>query len=173
MSTCVSASQSSRRFVSDLLFLVFVHFSQCQEVFDQEHEVDAAQSGEAFPHGVQILLPPIVEMRLRARLKLLVVVMAALRLRTHTTHKKSTTDLELISTSWRSTPTHVRDEVQEGVSAQRAHGQRHQEAEQELEEDFVHERDEDDAEQRQQTDDGDGEEAAKPRCKQTNIRNKI
>lgn len=58
--------------------------------------------------------------------------------------------------------------MQEGVSAQRSHGQRHQEAEQELEEDFVHERDEDDAEQRQQTDDGDGEEAAKPRCKQTN-----
>lgn len=89
MSTYVSAS---RRFVSDLLFLVFVHFSQRQEVFDQEHEVDAAQSGEALPHGVHILLP-IVEMRLlRARLKLLVVMMAALRLRTHTSHRKSKTD---------------------------------------------------------------------------------
>lgn len=64
------------------------------------------------------------------------------------------------------------DEVQEGVAAQRAHGQRHQEAEEELEENFVHERDEDDAEQRQQADDGDGEEPADPRCNtNTSFRN--
>lgn len=60
--------------------------------------------------------------------------------------------------------THVGDEVQEGIAAQRAHSQGHQEAEQELEEDPVHERDEDHAQQRQQADDGDGEEAAGPRC---------
>lgn len=62
--------------------------------------------------------------------------------------------------------THVWDEVKQGVAAQRAHRQRHQEAEQELEEDFAHERDEDDAEQREQADDGDGDEAAQPGCRQ-------
>lgn len=55
-------------------------------------------------------------------------------------------------------------EVQEGVAAQRSHGQRHQEAEEELEEDPVHERDEDDAEQGEHADDGDGDEAADPGC---------
>lgn len=59
--------------------------------------------------------------------------------------------------------THVRYEVQEGVSAQRAHSQRHQEAEQELEEDAVHQRDEHHASQGQQADDGDGDKAAGPR----------
>lgn len=59
------------------------------------------------------------------------------------------------------------DEVQQGVAAQRAHGQRHQEAEQELEEDLPHERHEDDAEQREQADDGDGDEAAQPGCRRT------
>lgn len=58
--------------------------------------------------------------------------------------------------------------MKEGVAAQRADGQRHQEAEEELEEDLVHERDEHDAEQRQQADDGDGDDAADPRCQRTN-----
>lgn len=58
--------------------------------------------------------------------------------------------------------THVRDEVEEGVAAQRADRQRHQEAEEELEEDPVHERDEDDPDQGQQADDGDGGDAADP-----------
>lgn len=60
--------------------------------------------------------------------------------------------------------THVRDEVQKGVAAERAHGQRNQEAKQELEEDFVHERHEHHAQKRQQADDRDGQEAAQPRC---------
>ena len=51
--------------------------------------------------------------------------------------------------------THVGDEMKEGVAAQRADGQRDQEAEEELEENSVHERDEDDAEQGEQADDGD------------------
>lgn len=54
--------------------------------------------------------------------------------------------------------------MKEGVAAQRADSQRHQEAEEEVEENFVHERDEDDAEQGEQADDGDGDEAADPRC---------
>lgn len=57
------------------------------------------------------------------------------------------------------------DEMKEGVAAERADGQRHQEGEQKLEEDVAHQRDEDDAEQRQQADDGDGDEAADPRCR--------
>lgn len=59
------------------------------------------------------------------------------------------------------------DEMQQGVAAQRADGERHQEAKEEFKEDFAHERDEDDAKQRQQADDGDGDEAAEPRCKHT------
>lgn len=54
--------------------------------------------------------------------------------------------------------------MKEGIAAQRADSQRHQEAEEEVEENFVHERDEDDAEQGEQADDGDGDEAADPRC---------
>lgn len=66
----------------------------------------------------------------------------------------------------------MRNEVQEGVAAQRSHGQRHQEAEQELEEDSVHERDEEDAQQGQRADDGDGDEAADPGCnKPQSVRN--
>lgn len=60
--------------------------------------------------------------------------------------------------------THVGDEVQEGVAAQRADGQRHQEAEEELEENFVKEWDEEDPDQCQQADDGDRDKAADPRC---------
>lgn len=60
--------------------------------------------------------------------------------------------------------THVGNEVQEGIAAQRADCQRHQEAEKELEENSVHERDEDDPEQREQADDGDGNEPTDPRC---------
>lgn len=55
--------------------------------------------------------------------------------------------------------------MKEGVAAERADGQRHQEREQKLEEDVAHQWDEDDAEQRQQADDGDGDEAADPRCR--------
>lgn len=54
--------------------------------------------------------------------------------------------------------------MKKGIATQRADSQRHQEAEEELEKNFAHERDEDDAEQRQQADDGDGDEAAEPRC---------
>ncbi len=60
--------------------------------------------------------------------------------------------------------THMGDEMEEGVAAQCTDGQRHQEAEEELEENSVHERDEDDAEQGQQADDRDGNEPADPRC---------
>lgn len=67
-----------------LLLLVLVHFSQRQEVFDQKHEVDSAQSRQALPHGVQVLLVLLVEvMPLRGvRHRVLVVVMvASLRLK--------------------------------------------------------------------------------------------
>lgn len=60
--------------------------------------------------------------------------------------------------------TYVWDEMKKGVAAQRADSQRHQEAEEELEKNSAHERNEDDAQQRQQADDGDGDEAAEPRC---------
>lgn len=62
----------------------------------------------------------------------------------------------------------MRDEMKEGVAAQRADGQRHQEAEEELEENSVHERDEDDAEQGEQADDRDGDEPADPGCNARN-----
>lgn len=68
--------------------------------------------------------------------------------------------------------THVGDEVQEGVATKRADSQRHQEAKEELEENSVHERDEDDAQQREQADDGDGDEPADPCCN-TYIKNLI
>lgn len=58
--------------------------------------------------------------------------------------------------------TYMWDEVQEGVAAQRAHSQRHQEAEQELEENSVHQRDEHDAQQGQQADHCDGDEPPDP-----------
>lgn len=63
--------------------------------------------------------------------------------------------------------THVWDEVQKGVTTQCAHGQGNQEAQQELEEVVAHQGDEDDAQQRQQADDGNGDKAAHPGCKHT------
>lgn len=125
----------------DLLFLVLVHFSERQEVFDEKHDVDAAQSRQTFPHAVQVFLVFIVEVMMSLHIHpgdVVVVMVSSLR---------------------------VWYEMQEGVAAQRADGQRHQEAEEELEENPVHERDEDDSGQRQQADDRDGHEPADPRCR--------
>lgn len=61
--------------------------------------------------------------------------------------------------------THVWNEVQEGISTEGSHRQGHKEAEQKLEEDSIHQRDQDDTQQGQQTDDGDGDKAPDPRWK--------
>lgn len=67
-----------------LLLLVFVHFSQRQEVFDQKHEVDSAQRRQALPHGVQVFLVLVVEVMLLRGVRrgvLVVVMVASLRLK--------------------------------------------------------------------------------------------
>lgn len=63
----------------NLLLLVFVHLSQCQEVFDQEHEVDSAQRRQALPHTVQVFLMLLMEATPHrgVQRRLLVVVMVA------------------------------------------------------------------------------------------------
>lgn len=58
--------------------------------------------------------------------------------------------------------THVRQQVKEGVAAERAHRQGHQEGEQELEAGLPEDGDEHHAQQRQQADDGDGHKARQP-----------
>lgn len=75
----------------DLLFLVLVHLSQRQEVLDQKHEVDSAQSRQALPHSVQVflVLVGVVVMPLReVHPRILVVVMvASLRLKSPQTER--------------------------------------------------------------------------------------
>lgn len=56
----------------------------------------------------------------------------------------------------------MRHQVEESVSTERAHRQGHQEGEQELEAGLVEDGNENDAQQRQQADDGDGHEAPHP-----------
>lgn len=41
---------------SHLLFLLLVHFSQSDEVFDEEHKVDPAQRRQTLPHAVQVFV---------------------------------------------------------------------------------------------------------------------
>lgn len=52
--------------------------------------------------------------------------------------------------------------MQQGVSTERAHGQRHQKRQHELKAALVQDGHQDHPEQRQQTDDGDGDEAPQP-----------
>lgn len=67
-----------------------------------------------------------------------------------------------------SVTTHMGQQVEQGVAAQGAHGQRHQEGEQELEAGLVDDGHQHHAQQRQQADDGDGDEAPQPHhgCRQ-------
>lgn len=56
----------------------------------------------------------------------------------------------------------MRQQVKEGVAAEGAHGQRHQEGEQELEAGLIEDGHQDHPQQRQQADDGDGHKAPHP-----------
>ena len=59
------------------LLAVLVHLAQRQEVFDEEHDVDAAERRQPLPHAVQVLLLVAVETRsrpLRPRDLMVVVV---------------------------------------------------------------------------------------------------
>lgn len=80
---------------------------------------------------------------------------------------ESVSSLRLV---WR---THVRQQVEESVAAERAHGQRHQEGEQEFEAGLVEDGYEHHAQQREQADDSDGHKAPQPnprwRDRQTEI----
>lgn len=63
-----------------LLFLVLVHFSQSQEVFNEKHKVDPTQSSQTLPHSVQIFLMTMMSLHIHPRI-LMVVIMASLRLK--------------------------------------------------------------------------------------------
>lgn len=63
-----------------LLFLVLVHFSQGQEVFDEKHEVDSTQSCQTLPHSVQVFLMGMMSLHIHPRI-LMVVIVASLRLK--------------------------------------------------------------------------------------------
>lgn len=94
----INFNTKHQTFISNLLFLVFVHFSQSQEVFDQEHEVDSAQSRQAFPHAVHVLLVVMVKglgvvQVMVVVVRVMVVVVIPMRLKTRKQNASTTLQL--------------------------------------------------------------------------------
>lgn len=85
---------------ANLLLLVLVHLAESQKVFNQKHEVDAAQCRQAFPYTVQVLLvlPLKAQLLHVGQLFVVVVVVASLSLQSANANKVAHWSSRTVST---------------------------------------------------------------------------